>query len=376
MPRASGDQSPPAPQAKDDVELLDLMLADMKKAPTVYQPTNYWSAYEARSIEEIKARGLTDFRRQSDAVFRSYGAVDFVRPISSVRISQSRLLSLPTRMVPGMRSLAGRMDGFLNRYVQNIDGGDWESYVKSGYHFAASYAQGTYAKPVSSFSVSRVGNPPGLVSIDGRLYSRQHLQYYLQYAFVARHLDFDRIETVAEIGSGMGRQTEIIAQLHPNLAHLLFDIPPQLYVAEQYLSAVFPGHVVSYRTTRDWKDLSGIRPGMIHIFGSWQVPMLSSRKTDLFWNSASFHEMEPDVVRNYLSFVDRSSDWAYLSENLAGGVKAKKPGDYGILETTTFEHYCSSLPSFELVERAPALRINTKTLKDTQMLFRRRGSPG
>jgi putative sugar O-methyltransferase len=354
-----------AQQAADDIELLELMMGDLRSADARFQPTNYWAVYEKRFLPQLRQQGLKDFRRQKAMVFRSFGAVDFDHRLATVVMSQSRYL----RRFP---ALGARLDSILARYVRLLDGMDMETYVRLGYYFAKDYASASSAKPLSDFSMSLVGNPPGVVDIDGKLYTRQMVQYYLQYAYACRFLDFDKVQLVAELGSGMGRQTEIFFKLHPNAAYLLFDIPPQIYVAEQFLKAAFPRRVVSYRDTRSWKDLEDVRGGFIYIFSSHHMPLLATRAIDLFWNSASFHEMEPDVVRGYLAFVNATSRWVYLSENLKGGVKAKRPGDLGILKVTTLDDYKAGLPEFDLVDMAAALRINGKPLQDQQMMFRRR----
>jgi hypothetical protein len=66
-----------AAQAADDVELLELMMSDLRAADARFQPTNYWSIYEKRFLPQLKQHGLKDFRRQRNLVFRSFGAVDF-----------------------------------------------------------------------------------------------------------------------------------------------------------------------------------------------------------------------------------------------------------------------------------------------------------
>jgi len=352
-------------QAKDDPELLQLVMQDLAAAPTEFQPTNYWADYTLKFVEQLKLRGLHNFRRRSDEVFRAFGAVDFVHPMAAAGLSRNRFIA---RLPSACRA---RIDNWARQYISVPDELDFETYVRLGYLFAAKYAREGHAKPLSELSVSRVGNPGGIIDIDGRNYTRQSIQYYLQYAYMSRFIDFDRFGIIAELGSGMGRQTEIFAKLHPNSTHLLFDLPPQIYVAEQFLKAVFSDRVVSYRETRAWTSLDRLKPGKIHIFGNYQMPLLATSSIDLFWNSASFHEMEPDIVANYLRFVNASAKWAYLSENLHGGVKAKRPGEPGILKVTTFNHYVSSLPDMELFVSAPALRINGKPLKDTAMIFRR-----
>ncbi len=362
-------------QIKDDTELLDLMMADLRAAPKSFQPTNYWAVYEKRFVNELRRFGLSNFRRRDDLVFRAFGAVDFVNPVARVAISQSRIFTKWLKWVPGIRRVGSKVDRFLQRYVRTVDDLDLESYTRLGYYFALRQAEETNARCLGEFSMSLVGNPGGVIEIDGNFYTRQMIQYYLQYVDVCKYLDFDNLSIFAELGSGSGRQIEILAKLHPSVTYLVFDIAPQIYVAEQFLSSVFPDRVISYRETRNWSDLGDLEGGKIYIFGNQKMPLLKTRHVDLFWNSASFHEMEPDIVRNYLNFVEESAEWVYLSEDLAGGVKASKPGDFGILNVTRFEDYVSSLPAFELVERQVTKRINGKPLRDDWMLFKRRVQP-
>lgn len=360
-----------AVQVPSDVSLLNLMMADLRQADPAFQPTNYWAAYEPRFMKELEEHGLEDMRRQKNLVFRSFGAVDFVHPVAQLTFRNSRIFRhWPLNTTP-VTKLADGFDAFMSRYIRLIDNLDFETYVQLGYAFAQEYSRGSNARSLSEFSMSLAGNPDGIVEIEGRKYSRQMIQYYLQYAYVSRFADFDKLTVIAELGSGMGRQTEIFFKLHPSNTYLLLDIPPQIYVAEQYLKTVFPGKVVSYRETRNWQDLSLVKPGHIHILGNHQMPLLPSGKINLFWNSASFHEMEPDVVLNYLKYVNDSADYVYLGENLKGGKKAKTPGDLGILKVTTLEDYKSGLPNLDLVDLSPTLRINGKPLKDHNMLFQR-----
>lgn len=360
-------------QVPSDKPLLNLMMEELKRAEEAFRPTNYWAAYEPRFMAELEAHGLTDMRRQKNLVFRSFGAVDFVHPVAELMLRNHRIFRHWPFNTRGVSGLAERLDRYLSKYIRTVDGLDFNTYVRLGYAFALEYAEGSHARPLSEFSMSTAGNPEGVVEIDGRLYSRQMIQYYLQYSYVSRFVNFADLPVIAELGSGMGRQTEIFFKLHPGSAYLLFDIPPQLYVAEQYLKTVFPGKVVSYRETKDWTDLSKVKPGHIHILGNFKMPILTTGPVDLFWNSASFHEMEPAVVRNYLRYVDATARWAYLAENLKGGKRAKSPGELGILEVTTLDDYKAGLPDFDLVDKSPVSRINGKPLSDHHLMFKRRG---
>ena len=59
-------------------------------------------------------------------------------------------------------------------------------------------------------------------------------------------IKFSNSMVFCELGPGLGRNIEILAKLYERATFLMFDIPPQLYVSSQYLSAVFKDRVLGY----------------------------------------------------------------------------------------------------------------------------------
>jgi len=169
-------------------------------------------------------------------------------------------------------------------------------------------------------------------------------------------MDFDSIDTMMEIGSGSGKQIEVIRKLHPDVCFYVIDVPPQLYVCEQYLSVLFPDSVVSYRRTRTMKIIPEERQGKVFIIGNWKIPELASLNYDLFWTSASFQEMEPDIVLNYLKYVNQQvNKYVFLCEVMEGQQLANVKGEYGVLERTKLEHYRIGLRDFRLQDLSRAV---------------------
>jgi hypothetical protein len=184
----------------------------------------------------------------------------------------------------------------------------------------------------------------------------------MQYSQAAKHHDFSSSRISVELGSGGGKQAEIMHLAHPELCLVLFDLPPQLYVAHQFLSATFPGDVVPYATARDAPDLSTlVAPGRIVFAGAWRFPDILNIQPDLFWNAASFQEMEPPIVANYLDLVNRSAGAVYLHEKMEGQAVARRPGMFGVLQQTTLEDYRRALPAFTLASISPTLLPTART---------------
>ena len=203
---------------------------------------------------------------------------------------------------------------------------------------------------------SGLGAPNIMMQIDGKLYTIHFLRYFLQYLYLRRFVDFDNLDGLIEIGGGYGGMAEVVLKLHPDLDYVDVDIPPQIYLATQYLSACFEGEVVSYDETRRESELhldnfSGKR---VLVLCPWQLPKLTGRY-GLFINSASFQEMEPEVVKNYAEELNRLvSHYGYIRAMPEGAYLARRPGQRGVLRRTTREDYVRYFHPFELTDETPA----------------------
>jgi putative sugar O-methyltransferase len=357
-------------QVADNPALLEQMLNDLRRAPEQYRPTNYWEVHAKRFLPELRRLGLKDFRRRKNSVLGAFGATDpeplqfdffyslvFNNPVSRLLPFQERVLHFFNRLAHA-RPLSQQSLKYLRRIapVRTFDYYDVapEDMRQLSYDFVRREGERVGARPISALEASLAGNPADVFTVQGRSYTMATLFYYLHYVYCSQFIDFENVRTYAELGSGMGKQVEVLRKLHPRTCFFLFDIPPQLYVAERFLSTVFPADVVSYEQTRTLTELPQPEPGRIFIFGSWQFPMLDRAKVDLFWNAASFQEMEPDVVLNYLRSVNQCAAAVFLHEFMEGKEIAVRKGRTGVLQPTTLEHYRQGLSSFELVDLAPS----------------------
>ncbi|MFN0032828.1 MAG: putative sugar O-methyltransferase [Flavobacteriales bacterium] len=341
-------------QVADDLPLLKMMTADMKAASHYYNPTNYWAFYEKVLMPELEGQGLADFRRRKHTVLRSFGATDNIeKPLADVR--NSRLLyNKATRAIPGSNALFNAINRLATGFISLFPA--WRQSIRQQpYNFCKELGEQLGAKPLDSFSYSDAGNPEDRIEVEGRLYTSKALYYYQRYVYAQRYFNFEKIKTLVELGSGSGKSIEVLKKLHPHITFVLFDISPQLYVCEQWLKTVFPGEVVGYRNCREMTTLDNLQPGKIYVFGAWHFPLLQGQKVDLFWNCASFQEMEPDVVANYLKYVNEAAREVFLLEKMNGKETAEKEGEKGVLNPVTIEHYKQGLPAFAIKDIQTAL---------------------
>ena len=344
-------------QVADNPQLLSIMLEDTRHAPDIYKPTNYWSVYENKFAPELRRLGLHDFRRRKGSILSTFGGTDLSSSFG-IDLSRSRLFNNRiTRRVPVLSGLISLLNAFLN-YVMPV-AAPYNLTVQEirelSYILARTEGEKVGARSIAELDASLVGNPEDIFEVDGKVYTMSVLYYYLRYVYCCNYIDFARTKVIVELGSGAGKQVEVIKKLHPDICFLLFDIPPQLYVCESYLDAVFPESIVSYKDTRNLESIPDAREGKIFIFGNWKFPILEKTKIDLFWNAASFQEMEPDVVANYLTYVNRQASFVFLQEAMSGKEVAKRIGEHGVLRQTTLEDYKNGLKDFELLDVSPSL---------------------
>ncbi len=179
-----------------------------------------------------------------------------------------------------------------------------------------------------------------------RSWSYTMLNFYMRYAWASQFVDFGSIDSIANRLRVLASRPRCWPNLHPDLTLFLFDIPPQLYVAHQYLKAVFPDRVVPYGTISAWR----VAPSICCHLGTF--PRLRELRPSLFWNAASFQEMEPHVVRNYLETVDEAApDHIYLMERMEGMPT-------GVAKATVLHDYKDALPNYSLVRLDPSLLAN------------------
>ncbi len=171
------------------------------------------------------------------------------------------------------------------------------------------------------------------------------LRYLKCLVFLKKKVDSRCIENVLEIGGGFGTLGEIFLK-SPNrdYFYLNVDIPPLAAVATHYLQQVFgPDRVADYLQTRDMAviDIEELQAKNIQaaVICPWQLPRVQGR-FQLFVNTSSFQEMEPEVVGNYVAHLDRLVTHYFLLRNSRYGKKvAVNETDIGVKEQVKQEHY-------------------------------------
>lgn len=329
-----------------DTQKLKNLLKKYKSAPKEFHVTSYWSAYEKSVIDTISTIDINELRSGKYPILHTFG-------FSDVKYIHGQRPSLKKLFIQFLHNFILKDRSILPYKINLTD------IQEAAYHHCELLGSICDAKPIKKIEVSTFGNPEDLFEIEGKKYSMNFLAYYIRYCFAHRYISFTGNEIIVELGSGSGHQIELLKKLYPSLTILCFDLPAQLYLCETYLSeALGKDNIVGTDITLDWTDLSELKEGCVHFMGNWQLPLIKDIKFDLFWNAASFGEMEPHIVENYLSYVKNQARWVYLLQS----VGKELIGKASVKNQTSFEDYNEFMSGYELIKEQQAWNAHKKNL--------------
>jgi len=125
-----------------------------------------------------------------------------------------------------------------------------------------------------------------ITTINGQKIARIYIDNLGRIDKFSQHIDFSSVETVMEIGGGIGVNAHLLLHLFPNIREYIYiDIPPVLSIAEFYLRQF------------ELED-------RISFYHPDQIQSISA-DVDVFWNAISFQEMTPDIIVGYLKKIKR-----------------------------------------------------------------------
>jgi putative sugar O-methyltransferase len=340
-------------QLQDAPELLEQMIEDQLQAKAVYQTSNVWDVVGKNTIAFLRENGLDDLRSRTDCWgFQGFGATD-PSPMHNPLLAVANTPNLTPEFTQHYSSMLLQLQELPNHAFFPF-GLSLADIYESAFRMAELYGQLNGAAPLKDLEISMVGTPRLPLEVNGKNYTYVFLSYYMRYAYCCKFIDFSKVDAIVEIGCGAGKFAEVLKQAHPHLSFYLLEIAPQNYVCHQYLKGVFGDDaVLDYSEHRNSKSIKA-PAGKFAVLGNWQVEHIKPKGRVLFVNTASFQEMEPHIVENYLNFVKPYSQAMYLLQSVSG-VPQKTDAAYlgeGATEPMVMAHYQKFLqPQFELISQ-------------------------
>jgi len=275
---------------------IKAMFDEFPKYRPVILPSKYWEELNRKNLQQLADSRYENFKR---TLARNYFTW-IVNPLNK----QIRFLMREAGVWPSIKiffsALVAPRHDLLKRkhtiFYNMLTNLLW-SYVE---------------KNDSEDHLSRLHEPlegnPLDVKRNGKLISQDLANSLIEYKAIL-HPDLDRreVRTILELGPGYGRTAHVFLTLQPGCRYILVDIPPALFVAQRYLTAIFPERMIfGFRPFEEYADIQEeFENADILFLTPNQMELLPNKSVDLFINISSLHEMRMDQIRYYFGEIER-----------------------------------------------------------------------
>lgn len=283
---------------------LDEMMDDLAAYDGNLGPGPYWAANQKATLDWLRANDLNTFRtfEPVDKALANFGGGSWWPHIDEVQATQSALsraflhkVSQKLRFGPGINHYGRQAKRAANDLrLRNMFLIQLEALCRTR----------DTENELSGIEANVLGAPSDALEMDGRPYTTNFLLSFLRYLDIREYVDFDTIDSYVEVGPGAGLFVEVLAKLKADLNIFLIDIPPQLYVLQQVLQAIFGERVTTYAEIKANPSLLKSSDGRIFLIAPWQIDQLELDGVGLAHNSG-FGEMRKDTVKTYLSYFTK-----------------------------------------------------------------------
>ena len=288
---------------KNDIAELDLMMKDLSNYNGLLGPGSYWKENQKLIIKWLKKNDLNFFLKY-DRLNKSLSNFGGGSRWRSVReIDQEIQDTYNNKLFLLSQKL--KFSKISNYYKYKLRDLSREKYIlKLLIKYLIIHCKDKDTdNELNKIESSLIGNPSDLISINNKLYTSKFLDEFLKYLEIKKHVNFEKINNFLEIGPGAGIFSEVLAKLFINLKIYLIDIPPQLYVTQSYLSAVFPNQVATYSMIKKDPSILNSQNFRIFIIAPWQFEEINLGELDFAFNQVSFSEMKKETAKSYLDIL-------------------------------------------------------------------------
>lgn len=281
--------------------LTERLLTELRQCDPIYSPTSFWGPGIETLLTDLRVHGLEQFKSWPSAglwFYPTYGP------------------GFAPGMVTAIYETAQRVQPAVQRpwLSASLLGGHQARRDYDAVRLAWDLARWPF--DIGGLAESEAGVPPQAFRFSptsAGVSTRAYLNYLLCLAALSQHVEAAP-HRFLEVGGGYGVLGEIVLSRDPDARYVNLDLPPLLTVASFYLDRLFGERVATYEALGD----DGALPAGSACLPNWRITDLAG-PFDVFFNSHSFQEMEPDVVDRYAEDVARLGVTWVVSMNSRGG---------------------------------------------------------
>lgn len=306
-------------------KVLKEMFSCLEHGDSTYLPSRFWEVLNDQNVEQLESGGYDNFKQ---TIAGNY----FTWPVG-LRTDQFRYLlrrTSPAVWPPMLRGLL-TYDGTLQatRRQQFV----LHMFTVMMWKFAE---KNDRKQLLNEMEEPSQGNPVQ-IRVGGKFVSQDLANAILEYYAIVSHFDVatSARSTICELGAGYGRNAYVFAKALPRCRYIVVDIPPALYVAQRYLSSVFPERrVFEFRCFEDYCAVEKqLEEADFAFLLPHQAALLPEKSVDLFINISSLHEMKPSQIDAYIQLIGRLTKGFFYTKQW---FVSKNPHDNVVIKHTDY----------------------------------------
>ena len=280
-------------------QLLDTLVNDQKNVPEIYKPSQYWQKKALSAIREIKKNGLNNLRSSIDinSAASAYGdnTITDARTILETTSLKNRL-GLAILNHTSLKKLFDFQVATTKNLLKTVLELEKNKLALSNPERLNHLVENYKIENSINFGCDRIS------TFRNKDYSTYYLQILDLLDLVESKRSLNKLQSFLEVGPGFGVNIHLIEQNFSNFKKfIVIDIVPNVWVVTEYLRKIYGESVNDYLVTKNMKEIKFKDDTSLEIFviPPWEIEKISSSSIDCFWNSSSFVEMSPEIVKNY-----------------------------------------------------------------------------
>ena len=370
-------------------QLLREMIKDMSEVEEKYNTGSYFRFYVKKIVKEIEKSDLNEFRNwhSGPGGIASHGGgsteynyhhgwhfhpldKDFEKIDNNLIIRGfNRLINRLTKHFKLIKFLSIRSP-IIRKYYEILI-----KNLQISYFDNVSLSDKNHI--LKRVEESKIGNPIGFKK-NGRFYTRNFLNEISQIFFVEDRIKYRDIDSIIEVGAGVGLKTHISLIVNPKLKYYLIETPPALYIAQKYLVAndhrVLTYEEIKSRNIKNIEDIN-INDYDVVCLAPWMMDILKNTKFDMLVNEHSFTKLEPEIIKNYLNILlPKIKKAVYLisSHDKSSFIQNKAYNHAGFYGLSCKDYKNILSPSFYLAKERPEFWMGQLVDGQCQLIFKKK----
>jgi len=305
--------------------ILESMIECLAKGDTIYLPSNFWKELVDKNIKQLESNGMQNMKRTL--------AQNYFTWVVGWRDEQYRYLLKNTRLKDWPSILKNIFKYDTTSVLTRRQQLGLSLFTKMLWKFAESH---DIEHILNQIEEPKQGNPFN-ITIEGKLISQDLANAALEYYSIREYFNAsaNAPTVISELGAGYGRNAYFFLQAFPQCKYILIDIPPALYVAQNYITSLFPDRKIF--KFRCFDDFDAVKTDFLDADIVFLLPhqanMLPKKCVDLFVNISSLQEMKIEQIKAYFMMIDKLTKGYFYSKQW---FTSHNPADAIIVSATDY----------------------------------------